>query len=153
MKAAQAFYAYDEDKGQTVLFNVDDDVPDHVAALVGDHVLSEPFDRSGYGSDDAGEGGSAFDGEAFDQAVAAKVAEVVEEREKAAVTAYQERETAARGADGYGTFDPAADGVNAKAVNDYLSGLDQDTYAGASEYERVVELEKAGPNRSTAIPS
>lgn len=153
MKAAQAFYAYDEDKGQTVLFSVDEEVPDHVAALVGDHVLDEPFDRSGYGSDDAGEGGSAFDGEAFDQAVAAKVAEVVEERELTAVAAYQERETAAYEAEGYGTFDPAGEGVTAKAVADYLTGLDVESVAGQREYDRVVELEKAGPNRSTAIPS
>ena len=152
MKAVVAFYAYDEDQGRVVEFAPDDDVPDHVAALVGDHVLSEPFDRSGYGSGDE-DNGSAFDGEAFDKAVEAKVAEVVEEREKAAVEAYRERESAARGADGYGTFDPSGEGVGAQAVHDYLSGLDQETYAGATEWERVVEAEKAGKNRSTAIPS
>lgn len=50
------------------------------------------------------------------------------------------------------TFDPSARGVTAKDVHDYLSGLPFGG-EGAVEYERVVEAERAGRNRATAIPS
>lgn len=52
---------------------------------------------------------------------------------------------------GFGTFDPSA--VSAKEVNTYLTGLDTSTDAGQAEYDRVVQLETDGQNRSTAVPA
>lgn len=48
-------------------------------------------------------------------------------------------------------FDPNEAG--AKAVAEYLNGLDTATPEGQAEYDRVVDAERAGQNRSTAIPS
>jgi hypothetical protein len=48
-------------------------------------------------------------------------------------------------------FDPST--ASAKAVAEYLSGLDTATPQGQAEYDRVVAAEQAGQNRSTAIPS
>lgn len=49
-------------------------------------------------------------------------------------------------------FDPSKPGVTAKDVHAYLVSLPS-TDEGRGEYVRVVELERAGRNRATAIPS
>lgn len=147
--ATQTFHVTDPVTRERLLFEDGDPVPDHIAAIVGDHVVSDRPEGQAQG------GESPFDGEAFDAAVKAAVeAEVAVEVQKA-VEAYKEREQAAYDAlaEQDEPFDPAADGVTAPKVKEYLESLDQGTVNGSAEYDRVVELEKAGPNRSSAIPS
>lgn len=151
-KATGSFHAYDDETASYVNFDQGDDVPDHIARNVGDHLLDEPVarDDADGGSSDGAEGG-AFDGAAFDAAVAAKVDEVLEQRVVEAKTEARAAEEAAYGAEGYGEFDPSADGVKAEAVKTYLTGLDRDTAAGSREFARVSDAEKSGANRSTAL--
>lgn len=147
-KATRSFHAYDSELAQSVTYEPGDPVPDHVAATVGAHVLDEKpegVQPTSTGAD------SAFDGEAFDAAVAAKVDEVLEDRVTAAKTEAAAAETAAYEADGYGTFDPSADGVKADKVKSYLTGLDRNTVAGSREFDRVTAAEVAGANRSSAL--
>lgn len=145
-KATKAFHAYDSENAQTVTFEVGDEVPDHIAATVGAHVVSGKPDVV---TSETGE--NPFDGDAFDAAVETKVAEVLEERVAAAKTEAAAAETAQLDADGYGTFDPSGEGVKAKDVKDYLTALDRNTVAGSREFDRVTEAEKAGENRSSAL--
>lgn len=169
IRAKATFYGPATGTGRPPIYREGEPVPADVAAQVGDHVL----DRSEEDADDVEmvtvskaeledllaekvaevAGDLKYTEEDLDKAVDEKLAAAVEEAGKDAVARYQERETAQRGADGYGTFDPAAEGVGAPKVKAYLAGLDVETYAGSSEYERVVAAEKAGPNRSSAIPS
>ena len=143
-KATRAFHAYDSETAQTVVFEVGDDVPDHIAATVGDHVVdNKPEDDS--------TGDTPFDGEAFDAAVAAKVEEQREELLQQARDEAQAAETAQLDAEGYGTFDPSADGVGAADVKSYLEGLDRETVAGRREFDRVTQAERDGANRKTAL--
>lgn len=149
-KATGSFHAYDDETAQSVVFEKGDEVPDHIARNVGDHLLDEPV--AGDDSADGGSSeGSAFDGEAFDAAVAAKVDEQLEQRVTDAKSEARAAEEAAYGAEGYGEFDPSADGVKAPDVSAYLTGLDRDTAAGSREFARVTEAEKSGANRSSAL--
>jgi len=139
-KATAAFHAGE------AFFDVGDDVPDEIARTVGAHVLDQPV----AGGDDSD--GPTFDGDAFDAAVEAKADEVVEAKVAEAVEAYKAREQAAydhlAGQDE--PFDPTA--AKAPEVKSYLESLDRDTVNGQAEYDRVVELEENGQNRSSAIP-
>lgn len=150
-KATGSFHVYDDQAAQSVVFNEGDDVPDHIARKVGAHLLDEKPEDEG----SSAETGTGFDGEAFDAAVEAKVAEVLEERVTAAKTEASAAETAAYDAEGYGTFDPAGEGVKAADVKAYLTGLDRDTVAGSREFDRVTAAEKSahndGEGRSTAL--
>jgi hypothetical protein len=162
-KAAQTFHVTDPETGRPVVYRgpgkgreEGDDVPLSVAARVGDHVLAWGDDEERPAKSTASEG-TEFDGEAFDQAVAAKVASEVDvkvaEAVEQAVADTREAEKAAFKAliDAEDEFDP--DAVNADEVKTYLEGLDRDTAAGCFEYDRVFDAEKAGKNRSTAFPS
>lgn len=148
-KATQTFHAYDPDTGESHVFEAGDKVPDSVAATVGDHVLDKPVPKAAKQVD-----ASQFEGaDGFQAAVDAKVEEQLEAARAEARQEQRDREQAVHDALAGDTFDPAADGVNAKDVHEYLSGLDRDTAAGSSEFDRVVAAEQAGPNRSSAIPS
>lgn len=146
-KATKAFHHWDADQARTVSFEPGDTVPDAIARVVGAHVI----DKRPEGSDEQVDT-SAFEGEAFDAAVEAKVAAQLEVARQDATEQARAAEDAAYGAEGYGEFDPTAEGVKAKDVHDYLAGLNRDTAAGTREYDRVVAAEEAGENRSTAIP-
>lgn len=156
-RAAQTFHVWDEDEARTRVFegpndsndNKGDEVPDRLARKVGAHVLDKP--PAAADGDDVDT--SAFDGEAFDAAVEAKAQELADQRAEEAVADYKQREQAAYDAATEGDpFDPSADGVKAADVKSYLEGLDRDTVAGSAEYDRVVQAETDGENRSTAFP-
>lgn len=149
--ATKAFHAFNSKTAQNVSFAPGDEVPEHIAATVGSHVVTSGARTEG-GNDNAGpQSGTPFDGEAFDAAVQAKVDEVLEERVTAAKTEAATAETAQLDADGYGTFDPSAQGVKAADVKGYLEGLNRETVAGQREFARVTDAEKSGENRSTAL--
>lgn len=143
-KAIQEFYF------DGVFYEDGADVPDEVAAQVSSTVVdSQPeVDTSAYDGDEAFEA-------AVDARVEAALAAAGSEAVENAVSEAREREQAAFDAlvDGETEYDPSGDGVTAKDVHDYLSGLDRDTVAGSYEYDRVVAAEQAGDNRSTAIPA
>jgi hypothetical protein len=151
-KATASFVEYDPKLGKSVEYGPGDEVPDHVARNLGAHVLDKPVQSSG--SDD-GDAAAAFDGDAFDAAVAAKVDEELAAKQEEWTAARDASETAALDGEGYGTFDPAGDGVNADAVKTYLTGLDRNTVAGRREFDRVVDAEGAreGGPRKSALPS
>jgi hypothetical protein len=140
IKAAEGFHF-----GGT-FYGKGDPVPDEVAQSVGDHVLTEAPDRS--------EDGSQFDGEAFDKAVEAKVQDQLDETYEKGAADQRAREQASYDAlsSQEDEFDPSADGVKASDVKAYLEGLDTDTVSGQAEYDRVVQAEQDGANRSTALP-
>jgi hypothetical protein len=144
-KATQAFMEWDDETGRAIAFEPGDPVPDYIAARVGDHVVDQKPDPQT--DPDA----TAFDGEAFDAAVDAKVAVELEQAREEAAAEQREREQAAVDAlDPEDPYDPSEH--SAAEVKEYLSGLDTDTVAGQAEYDRVVAAEQAGKNRSTAIP-
>lgn len=154
-KAIQPFY------WDGVFYDPDDDekseVPDEVAAKVSASLVDSQPEVDV----------SAFDGEAFDLAVEAKVAvreqELAQEHQDAVKAAVDEALTAQREreAEAYETyvasvaagdgFDPTK--VKAVDVKAYLEGIDRDTAAGAAEYAYVVKAEQDGENRTTAFPA
>ncbi len=152
--AKGTFHIFDPKVGADIVVEEGQAIPAHLVDKVGEHL-------GGRFAGDEGApvpaGGEPATGEAFDQAVQ----EAVDAQLAAADQAGYDRgraeavelEESAASAEGYGTFDPSGDGVNAKHVHDYLAGLDLYTYAGRTEYDRVVVAEKAGADRSSAIPA
>lgn len=140
-KAKGTFHLYDPEVGRTVQINEGDTIPDHLIDKVGPHLGGTAGE--GRPSTDPGTPAPAAGSEEYDNAVAASY----EKGRADAVAA----EAAVYDAEGYGEFDPSAEGVKADAVKDYLQALDRDTVAGQREFGRVTEAEKAGANRSTAL--
>lgn len=151
-KAKQAFHW--PDPVNPAFFDEGDPVPDEIAEQVGDHLV----DRRRASSGGSGSGATADD---IQEALRALLesgeyvsATEVQQQVDEAVEAAKAREQAAYDAlaDQEEPFDPSGDGQTAAKVKEYLQGLDVETVNGRAEYERVVELEREGQNRSTAIP-
>ena len=180
VRAAQTFHVTDPQTRRPVVFygpgakvdgeylELGQEVPLEIALKVGDHVLDwEGEERPEVDADEE----ITVKRSEFDAAVA----EAVEERVGEAKYSDADLEKARQ--DGYDAaladvaslapepqdgdagsdddpekpYDPDAHG--AKEVADYLKGLDQSDEKQKAEYDRVVAAEKAGQNRSTAIPS
>lgn len=149
--ARKPFHKRNPETGELQFFDKGDEVPEAIAAIVSDDAVSNRPASSTTGGDlDP----SQFDSEAYDAAVSAGVAEQLEDRVNAAVQEQRDREAAQVDAlaDADEPFDPTADKVKASDVKDYLEGLDRDTVSGSREYDRVVQAERDGENRSTAFP-
>lgn len=147
-KAIQGFY------WDGTFYDVDDEVPDEVAGKVSSNVVSDQpeVDTAQFDGDVSFEAAVEVRVKAALESAEADKAAAVEAAVEDAVTGQIERERAAVDALAAGDpYDPAA--YKADEVHGYLSGLDTDTVAGADEYDRVVEAEKADKDRSTAIPS
>lgn len=151
-KATKAFHWPDPVNGG--FYDKGDPVPDEVAAQV-DRSLVSGYEPAEDGGDpvtvDSIEAKARELIEAGDYLASSEVQDKVDE----AVQAYRDREQAAYDAlaDTDTPFDPSGDGVKATDVKSYLEGLDTGTVNGQAEYERVVELEREGANRSSAIPT
>lgn len=180
VRAAQTFHVTDPETGLGVVYRgagtkvageyleFGDEVPLEVALRVGDHVLDWEGEERPEAEDDAE---ITVKRSEFEAAVAEAVEEQVGEAkfsqddlDQAKQEGYDaaladiaslapEPEDGDVDPDGADTpeFDPNEHG--AKEVADHLKGLDLDDPKQKAEYDAVVAAEKAGQNRSTAIPS
>lgn len=140
-KAKGTFHIFDTTQGRHVEVLEGETIPEHLLDKVGEHLGGTAGSQR-----TTVDPGSPAPDEGSEEYRAA-----LEEAYQRGVTETREVESAAYDVEGYGEFDPSAEGVNAQAVHDYLSGLNRDTVGGRREFDRVTAAEVAGKNRSTAL--